>query len=648
MDTRLRVMLKEFIQAKAPLTSTFIANINQVTSRTTRDDIKKLNQHIQLHGAVIQSIKGKGYQLSIQNEDTFHRFLTMEWNEDMDSRKTPNTPEQRVKYIVRRLLFTMDYIKLEQLADEMYISKSTIQNDMKLVRQQLNPFELDIHVKPSHGIKIIGEEIKIRFCMAEFFVDRENHSHADVKTHCEFVTLPDQQMSMIKNIIIQQLDSHQMTLSDIAIHNLFIHIAIAVLRIRDGHPIDFNAAHREEMQDMKDTKAYFVAEKIVEDTEKQLHLSFPKTETTYVALHLLGTKMVGSTNIDSTDIESILDPSIYKLIMLSLEKIEEEMHLGISQDTELMISLGMHLKPAMNRYKYGMNIRNPMLTHIKKNYPLAFQAAVYAGVVIEEKTDITIDENEIGYLALHIGAAMERNKLRKGPKRCLVVCASGMGTAQLIYYKLKSKFEGQMEVVGTTEYYRLRDYPLDDIDLIISSIPIKEDLCIPVIEVNAIIEEEDLQHIQSFISGKKTNLLSQYLHESNIFLNLEASSKQDVLEHMTAHVIENEFVDTDLLDSIYEREKIAPTAFGNLVAIPHPLTPKSDQTFISIATLREPIIWSDKTVQFICLLSVKRNSQEDLQSLYETLGKIIDRPSIIQKLVKAKDKNAFIEIIEQV
>lgn len=648
MDTRLRVILKEFIQAKAPLTSTFIANINYVTSRTTRDDIKKLNQQLHAHGATIQSIKGKGYQLSIKNEDEFHRFLTMEWNQDSNSKNTPNTPEQRVKYIVRRLLFTMDYIKLEQLADEMYISKSTIQNDMKLVRQQLKPFELDIHVKPSHGIKIIGEEIKIRFCMAEFFVDRENDSHADVKPHYEFVTLPHDQLRMIKNIIIQQLDSHQMTLSDIVIHNLFIHIAIAVLRIRDGHPIDFNAAHMKEMKDMKDTKAYYVAEKIVEDTEKQLQLSFPKTETTYVALHLLGTKMVASTKIDSTDIESILDPSIYKLVLLSLEKIEEEMHLDICKDTELMISLGMHLKPAMNRYKYGMNIRNPMLSHIKKNYQLAFQAAVYAGVVIEEKTGITIDENEIGYLALHIGAAMERNKLKQGPKRCLVVCASGMGTAQLIYYKLKSKFEGKMEVVGTTEYYRLRDYPLDDIDLIVSSIPIREDIRIPVIEVNAIIEEDDLQHIQSFISGKETNLLSKYLHESNIFLNLEVVSKEQVLEYMTAHLKENEYVDTDLLYSIYEREKIAPTAFGNLVAIPHPLTPKSEQTFISIATLKEPIVWADKTVQFVCLLSVKRNSQEDLQSLYETIGKIIDRPSIVQKLVQAKDKNTFMEIIKQV
>ncbi|MFS0750548.1 BglG family transcription antiterminator [Oceanobacillus sp. 1P07AA] len=647
MDARLRVMLKELIQAKAPLTSTFIANINKVTSRTTRDDIKKLNQQLLSHGAIIHSIKGKGYQLAIQNEDLFRQFLTLELNEESNHEKQiPHTPEQRVKYTIRRLLSTMDYIKLDTLADEMYISKSTIQNDMKLVREQLSQFQLDIHVKPSYGIKIIGEEMKIRFCMAEYLVERQDDVQANVNASYEFVTLPKQQMKTIKDIIIHQLESHRMTLSDIAIHNLFIHIAIAVLRIKDGYPINTNLL--KDMQDMKNTKAYHVAEAIVKDTEKQLQLSFPNTETSYVALHLFGTKMVATNNMKNNDIESILDPAIYKLVIHSLDKIEEEMHLNIRYDTELMISLGLHLKPAMNRYKYGMNIRNPMLAHIKKNYQLAFQAAVYAGIIIEQETGIAIDENEIGYLALHVGAAMERNKLKQGPKRCLVVCASGMGTAQLIYYKLKSKFEGKMEVVGTTEYYRLRDYPLDNIDLIITSIPIQENLGVPIIEVNAIIEEEDLQHIQSFISGRQNNLLSKYLHSANLYLNLSLKSKEDVLKYMVEQLTSKNLIKNTFLESVYDREKIAPTAFGNLVAIPHPLTPQSNQTFISIATLKEPIVWADKTVQFVCLLSVKRNSEEDLQSLYETLGKIIDHPSIVQKLVQAKDSNTFMEIVEKV
>ncbi|NRK74294.1 PRD domain-containing protein, partial [Salmonella enterica subsp. enterica serovar Typhi] len=149
------------------------------------------------------------------------------------------------------------------------------------------------------------------------------------------------------------------------------------------------------------------------------------------------------------------------------------------KDEELIFGMSMHLKPAVNRIKYGMNIRNPMLQEIKNNYPLAYEAGIIAGLAIKEYTEIEMDENEIGYLALHIGAAMERKKLHSGPKRCLVVCASGLGTAQLIYYRLKSYFGSNLEVIGTTEYYMLDQYNLNEIDFIVSSIPIKESFAVP-------------------------------------------------------------------------------------------------------------------------------------------------------------------------
>ncbi len=96
-----------------------------------------------------------------------------------------------------------------------------------------------------------------------------------------------------------------------------------------------------------------------------------------------------------------------------------------------------------------------------------------------------------------------------------------------------------------------------------------------------------------------------------------------------------------------KEKKIAPTAFGNLVAIPHPLTPQSQQTFISIATLTEPIPWTtERTVQFVLLLSVKKNSIEDLQPLYEMISKLIEHPESLQKLMQMTDKASFMSMME--
>lgn len=644
MDRRLRTILKELIQVQKPLTSAFISNINQVTPRTTQEDIKKLNQKLLSHGAVIQSIKGRGYQLTIEDEALFHHFLTSALYENKEQEQIPDTPEERVRYIIQKLLLNMEYLKLEDLADEMYISKATIQNSMRFVRERLSDFQLGIHVKPNYGIKIMGEEIKIRFCMAEYLVQRGNDSNDSI--YDSIVTLPKEQINFIKQTIIFRLNEQRISLSDIAIQNLFIHIAIAVLRIQKGHSVDSPANPK---QEINHTIEYEVAERIVEDTERKLGVTFPSTEISYVALHLLGTKVLTTVGtVKNQDIENMLDPQIRSLVMAILERIESEMHLGIQHDRELMINLGIHLKPAMNRYKYGMNIRNPMLDSIKKNYQLAFQAAVHAGVVIERHTEIAIDENEIAYLALHIGAAMEKQKLKQGPKRCLIVCASGMGTSQLIYYRLKSKFEGQMDIAGTTEYYLLSSYPLENIDFIITTIPIQEDLGVPVIEVNTIISKDDLQYISSYIAGNPTNIIENYLQDDYLFLNQSFTAKEEILEFMVSEIEADDLKRAQFLESIYEREKIAPTAFGNLVAIPHPLTPQSTQTFISIVTLKEPILWAEKMVQFVLLLSVKKNSMEDLQPLYEMISKLIEHPESLQKLMQTTDKSAFMRMMKKI
>ncbi len=137
-----------------------------------------------------------------------------------------------------------------------------------------------------------------------------------------------------------------------------------------------------------------------------------------------------------------------------IKAVDRELKLGILHDKELKIGLALHVKPAISRNRYGMNLRNPMLAAIKEHYPLAFEAGIIAGLVIKEQTGIDIHENEIGYLALHFGAAIER-KNRK-PAETLYHCMRiGAGSAQLLREKLRSHFGNRLDILGTAEYYSL-------------------------------------------------------------------------------------------------------------------------------------------------------------------------------------------------
>lgn len=640
LNSRMQIILRELMAASSPITGKYLANINQVTSRTTRNDVKGLDSVLTSHGASIDAMMGKGYQLEVTDEPMFRIFLK---SLSIEKKKAhafiPKTPEERITYVIKRLLLNERYIKLDDLADEIYVSRSTIQNDLIQVKRILADYDIAVESKPNHGLKVSGNELKLRFCMAECIFDRSEEL-GDRLVGEHFTLLSQDMLDAINEIIMRQIKAHQITLSDIAINNLLIHIAIAYKRIESGYHVTL---YKADMQEILEQAEYQVAAEIVSEVEEELQVDFPQEETAYIAIHLLGTKMLSQTNAGDKVMQQVMDEEILSIVLGALERIESELNLGIKEDKELTIALCLHLKPAVNRYKYGMNIRNPLIEDIKKNYPLAFEAGIIAGLAIEDQTETIINENEIGYLALHIGAAIERRKLKTDVKRCLIVCASGLGTAKLIYYKLQSQFGNSLDVVGTTEYYKLHNYDLKEIDFIVSSIPIQEKLPVPVIEVNAILGNHDIKKIERFVVDKQ--MVYTYFKESLMFLQKDFATKEALLAFLHTSLVDKGLVDNTFHDSINEREKVAPTSFGNLVAIPHPITPQSEETFLSICTLKKQINWNGKPVQFICVLSVKKNSQEDLQAMYDLLGKIIDNPKIVQQLIKAKSYDDFMKIL---
>lgn len=630
LNSRLKNILRELMAVDYPLSSTYLANVNHVTPRTTREDIKAVNSWLQKNGADIHTRMGKGFQLEIHDAARFREFLkSLDDPGEAVVNHLPESPEGRAAYLLKELLLSEGYVKLDDLAEEMFISKSTIQNDLKEVKKLLLNYDLSLESRPNYGLKIRGEEMKVRFCLSEYLFNQQR-----IRISNTLDSFSKEEKETVFAILIRKINEHNITLSDIAVNNLLIHILIAYKRVQSGNHVEI---YQDDVMEIEKQEQYQVAAEILTEVEHALHVEFPNIEIAYIGLHLLGTKLLTTTN---EVVEQVMDQDVVDLVKAILGKIEEEFNLGIRGDQELIVALRLHLKPAINRFKYGMNIRNPMLEDIKKNYPLAFETGVTAGVVIEEHTGISIDENEVGYLALHFGAAIERRKLETGPKKCLIVCASGMGTAKLIYYKLKSYFGQQLDITGTTEYYKLNEYDLAEIDFVVSSIPIQR-LDIPVIEVNTIVSESDLLRIEeTVVAGKKAFV--DYIRQDLIYLQKECQSKQEILEFMSGELMKKALVDNTFLKAVHDREAVAPTSFGNLVAIPHPIAPQSSETFLSFCTLKNPVLWEEKPVQLICFLCVKKDSQEDLQVLYEKLGQIIDHPSTVQKFIKAESFREFV------
>ncbi|PLT27543.1 BglG family transcription antiterminator [Peribacillus deserti] len=642
LNTRMTAILRELMGAKSCITGEQLAAAIDVTSRTIRNDMKELDSILSYHGGNIRSKRGTGYQLMIEDEQAFLHFLKENFQRDSNREDhIPSVPEERVQYLIKRLLLTDQYVKLDHLADEMFISKSTIQNDLRDVKKLLNLYGIALEKRPNYGIKLKGNEVNLRYCMSEYIFNRAG-THPDIN-NLGVSLLTAEEMQVIKDIILKQVKDHSIDLSDISLNNLVIHIAIAYKRIQNSNYVSLSPA---QLQEITSQLEYDVAHRIIKNIEYKLDVRFPDTEIAYIAIHLLGTRTMANLNLEEAELQEYMDDDIHLLSKKIVDSIEKKLGLGIGDDKELLVSLNLHLKPALYRFRYKMNLRNPMLDEIKATFPIAFEGGIIAGVVIKEELNIDINEHEIGYIALHIGAAMERRTLSTIPKKCLIVCASGLGSAKLLSYKLQSVFGTKIRIAGTIEYYKLQDFPIQSVDFIISTIPISEAISVPVIEVNTFLGHNDFQKIESQLKTNQSQT-TNYTSEDLVFLQKKFETREEVLSFLTERLMKLGLASESFLESVLERESYSPTSFGNLVAIPHPAIPQTNTTFWAVCTLQKPIKWGDKRVQFICLLSIEKNSTGDFQSMYNLLGSLLDDSTKVQQFLKCRTYKEFIQVLHE-
>jgi lichenan operon transcriptional antiterminator len=138
-------------------TSKVLAEHLSYTDRTIRTYIKKMLSEIseEESGFTIVSKQGYGYRLQITDNEKYHQFLSRnQLNFGYDYSDATN----RYKQILNKLVFEEECILFDDLADQLFVSRSTLSHDFKIIRQQLATYDLSIESKPYKGVYVVGEE----------------------------------------------------------------------------------------------------------------------------------------------------------------------------------------------------------------------------------------------------------------------------------------------------------------------------------------------------------------------------------------------------------------------------------------------------------------------------------------------------------
>lgn len=614
------------------LTGEELSNLLDVSSRTIRSDMRSMGDELQEKGAVIHADTRSGYHLEILDVDIFRELLRQMHMPQM------NSSADRAEYIIRRFFeAALQDVSLSQqeLADELFVSLSTLKSDMKEANRKLADYGLKISAYKIEGMRLTGDESKLRNFISEYLF-RMQEVQKIPKQDFYAKLFPNADFSVLLDIIMKISESFELHLTDTAIYNLVIHTAIAIERAQHGNTMVYTLRQSKSVENARE---FEVATSIFEEVFRKTQIDVATSEIYYLAQHIMASKKY-------MDVDETAMNHMHALVMDIITAIQAHVNINFTKDKTLIDWLSMHLKTAVPRMRFQMNIRNDVLDVIKSEYPLAFQIAVIASNIIEKEEDITVNENEIGYIAIHFGAALNRIDIKNDTciRRVLLVCASGMGTAILMRSRLEEYFKDHIVIVGTIPGYKLTQKNIDDVDIILTTVPISHLQSDKIIAVHHLLDNQELTALeQRFFTqrhGVETEIASFFCKDS-FYSSVGRTSRQDVLTFLTEKLKSKGLMSAREAQSVFEREAASPTEIGNLVAIPHAIYSDPPTSRISVMILDKPIVWEEEKVQIIFLISIAKAQFALWQPIFLKLFKYLVKNNGVKEMLHERTYEAF-------
>lgn len=636
------------------VTSKELAEYLSCSDRTVRNALKLIEKTMIIQGVQLISKQGQGYQMFFENQGAYQEFRqTYELEEDY-TKTAVSKGDDRLVFILNKLLFEQVPVLFDDLADELYVSRSTLSHDFKKIRVMLSEYNLSIESRANKGVYVSGEERDKRRFIMHYFLENQflKTLHCYVKFNFFDQTVP---LEEFARIVLDECQEANLKLSDFVLQNLVVHIALSMIRLKSGFEIK-----NIDCQMTDDAIERKVAQRILSKVSQVTNQEFPVQEIDYITLHLLAKSQQCQKNQKNIS-EEVLKKSLFKTFQdLGLDDMYH-----FSSDFQLIEGLITHLMTLQVRLESRITLNNPLVDEIKQNYSDIFFMTREILANMDMFMEWSISDDEIAYVSFHFLAAMERSK-ESTKFNILAICATGFGAAQMLRNRLETEFGNRVEVVDVIGYYELNQEKLKGIDFIVSAVDLSNlYFQIPVFKVSVFLKSDEMEmirkaldqmqvssHIQSSkISKFENNNFRQYFSKEN-FLICTKYDKENLLEKMVEglSVGESSEFEQSLLYGIKQREELSSVVFSEKIAVPHPIQPFGTEGKVSIAICKDSLLWDNQSshVQLVFLLSPSIYGNEGLATVTKKIVSLTENDELQNQLISCNNFEDFINIFEKI
>lgn len=478
---------------------------------------------------------------------------------------------------------------------------------------------------------ILYEESKVNFVNLDFL----QNSFTDID------------IIYIKDSTQEILTKYHYFINDYSLINLILHIAIAIDRIKNNNTTltPISLIFNEETEEFKS------ATELTLKLENKFNIQFNKNEIYEISLLLISrTTSFDYKTINKNNIETIIGAECLNLVKTLIEEIRLLYYISLEED-EFFIRFALHIKNLLIRSKNNYFSKNPLADEIKLSCPLIYDVSVGLANKIQEKTGIRINDDEIAYIAFHIGSTLKSQRHIGNKLKTILYCPNYYDLSYRIIDNINNNF-CEYIVINDVITDESKIDLLDDVDLIISTISICKNTTIPICKISIIVNESDKSVIMNKIKviqkEKKIQTFKNYLNQimsPDLFMfNDKTISEDECISLMCNTLCNFNYVDDSFINEILEREKISSTAFYNF-AIPHSMKMTANKTGICILISHNPIKWNNNNVNLVMMLCFNANQRHIFNEIFEPLTMILSESVNLNALTHVTGYDEFINTI---
>lgn len=488
----------------------------KVSERTVRYDLDIITDFLIENNITALQIKEHGIITICVNKEQINAILGLD---DFYSFKL--SKEERMDLIAYIIVHTSDHVTLQQLADIMFVSRSTMIHDVDDVRKQICIHDLEI-ISLRKGLRIQGKESNRRILLMNLlrqvyiqkYRENENNGHIFLA----------QDIDMLKQIIRDSELREGRFLTDGSFEDLKQYIMLMLERCHRQHyvEIDYVCQH---------TTTLTMASHLMQKLQDCFGLEHRLQEE-----YLLGDILYNLHYLTRNDV----DENTMQIQVISkqfIDAITDDLNIDLRNDFQFYQNLSNHLQSTFKDINMGYAHDLELLQEVMKKNADTVQVIEKHITPLERYVNRSITKDEIAYITIHVCAAIERNRYQGQQFSILLVCSSGVGTSQLLLSRLKKYF--QFDVVDVLPVHALASYDVNGIDLIISTVPIKETRCESIIlhpylsDEDCILLGEKLETMNSNVQRINSN--RNFQHLQTMIANAIAESpldKDEIYQHI--------------------------------------------------------------------------------------------------------------------